>query len=316
VITPETLYDLAAARAAMARRRRAAPPEVAIILGTGLGGLAREIDVEQSIPYSDLPDFPLSTVESHTGRLLLGRLSGRPVVAMQGRFHYYEGYSPAQITYPVRVMKLLGARTLLASNAAGGLNPGYRKGDLMILADHINLLGVNPLMGKNDDRFGPRFPDMSQPYSVRLVETAQSLALGAGLRVQTGVYVAVGGPNLETRAEYRMLRAIGADCVGMSTVPEVIVGRHMGMECFAVSCVTDMCLPDALEEAKLEDILAVAADAEPRLTRLLALVVANVGSPQPPPAASTASGRGASRAPATAPGGRVHGVRTTGGRKR
>jgi purine-nucleoside phosphorylase len=273
VITPENLYDRATACADAIRAKHKTVPEAAIILGTGLGGLAREIEVEHSIPYSDLPDFPLSTVESHTGRLLLGKLSGRPVVAMQGRFHYYEGYEPVQITFPVRVLKMLGAKTLYVSNAAGGLNPQYRKGDLMVISDHINLLGFNPLIGKNDERFGPRFPDMSAPYALDMVERAQALALQHGIRVQTGVYVSVAGPNLETRAEYRMLRAIGADCVGMSTVPEVIVARHMGMRVFAVSCVTDMCLPDALEEAKLEDILKVAGEAEPRLTKLLALMV-------------------------------------------
>jgi purine-nucleoside phosphorylase len=277
VITPENLYDKAKACADFIKSKHKTTPEIAIILGTGLGGLAREIEVETSLPYSDLPDFPLSTVEGHSGRLLLGKLSGKPVVAMQGRFHNYEGYDGIQITYPVRVMKMLGAKTLVASNAAGGLNPTYRKGDLMIIADHINLLGFNPLHGKNDERFGPRFPDMSAPYAPELVELAQKMALERGIRVQTGVYVSVGGPNLETRAEYRMLRGIGADCVGMSTVPEVIVARHMGMPVFAMSCVTDMCLPDALEEAKIEDIIAVASAAEPKLTQLLAAMVGQLG---------------------------------------
>lgn len=278
MITPQDVYDKAKACADFIQSRHKTAPEVAIILGTGLGGLAKEIEVETSLPYSDLPDFPLSTVEGHSGRLLLGKLSGRPVVAMQGRFHFYEGYDGIQITYPVRVMKLLGAKTLVASNAAGGLNPTYRKGDLMIIADHINLLGCNPLMGKNDERFGPRFPDMSAPYDTKLVELGQRLALQKGIRVQTGVYVSVAGPNLETRAEYRMLRAIGADCVGMSTVPEVIAARHMGMPVFAMSCVTDMCLPDALEEAKIEDIIAVAGKAEPKLTQLLAAMVGELGA--------------------------------------
>ena len=281
MITPENLYDKSTACAAFIAKQVKAVPEVAIILGTGLGGLAREMDVEKALEYKDLPDFPLSTVEGHSGRLLVGRLSGRPVVAMQGRFHYYEGYSPVQLTYPVRVMKLLGARTLVASNACGGLNPLFRKGDLMIQTDHINLLGINPLIGKNDERFGPRFPDMSAPYSPRLVERAQAIALANGIRIQSGIYVAMPGPCLETRAEYRMLRWIGADVVGMSTVPEIIVGRHMGMDCFAISCVTDMCLPDALEEAKLEHILAVAAEAEPRLTKLLTLLIGSLQSPSP-----------------------------------
>lgn len=252
MITPETLYDKAKACADLIRSRHATVPETAIILGTGLGGLAREIQVETSFPYSDLPDFPLSTVEGHSGRLLLGTLAGRPVVAMQGRFHNYEGYDGAEITFPVRVMKLLGARTLVASNAAGGLNPQYRKGDVMIISDHINLLGFNPLIGKNDERFGPRFPDMSAPYEPALVELGQTIARELSIRSQIGVYVAVAGPNLETRAEYRMLRAIGANCVGMSTGLEVIAARHMIMAMFAASVVTDMCLPDALEEAKLE----------------------------------------------------------------
>lgn len=278
-LSGENLYEKAHGCADLIAKQVRTRPAVAIILGTGLGGLAKEIDVERSFDYSSLPDFPLSTVESHHGRLLVGRLAGCPVVAMQGRFHYYEGYSPVQITFPVRVMKLLGASTLVASNAAGGMNPSYRKGDLMVISDHINLLGMNPLIGKNDERLGPRFPDMSAAYSPRLVNMAQRIALENSLRIQTGVYVAVAGPNLETRAEYRMLRLIGADCVGMSTVPEVIVGRHMGMECFAVSVVTDLCLPDALEEARIEEILAVAGEAEPRLTRLLGLLVGQLGHP-------------------------------------
>lgn len=276
MLTPENLYDKAKAAADAIRKKHATAPEVAIILGTGLGGLAREIEVETAIPYNELPDFPLSTVEGHSGRLLLGKLAGRPVVAMQGRFHNYEGYNGIEITFPVRVMKLLGAKTLVASNAAGGMNPQYRKGDVMIISDHINLLGFNPLIGKNDERFGPRFPDMSAPYDPKLVELGQDTARELGIRVQTGVYVSVAGPNLETRAEYRMLRLIGADCVGMSTVPEVIVARHMGMPVFAASVVTDMCLPDHLEEAKLEDILKVAGEAEPRLTKLLATMVAKL----------------------------------------
>lgn len=277
MITPENLYEKAQAAADAIRKKHSTAPEVAIILGTGLGGLAREIEVETSIPYHELPEFPLSTVEGHSGRLLLGKLSGRPVVAMQGRFHAYEGYQGIEITFPVRVMKLLGAKTLVASNAAGGMNPQYRKGDVMIISDHINLQGFNPLIGKNDERFGARFPDMCAPYDPALVELGQVTARELGMRVQTGVYVSVAGPCLETRAEYRMLRAIGADCVGMSTVPEVIVARHMLMPVFAASVVTDMCLPDHLEEAKLEDILAVAGEAEPRLTKLLSAMVAKLG---------------------------------------
>lgn len=269
MITPENLYEKAAACAKVVQKASALRPEVGIILGTGLGGLAKEIDIDVALPYDELPDFPVSTVESHSGRLILGHLNGTPVVAMEGRFHLYEGYSPLQLTFPVRVMKLMGISTLYVSNAAGGMNPRFRKGELMIITDHINFLGANPLIGKNDERFGPRFPDMSEPFSERLAQKAQSLALELKIPVERGVYVAVAGPNLESKAEYRFLRGIGADAVGMSTVPEVLVARHMGMEVFAMSVITDMCLPDHLEEAKLEDIIAIAREAEPKLTRLL-----------------------------------------------
>ncbi len=273
MLTPETQYDCAQACADVIRKKCALKPSLAIILGTGLGGLAREIEVEAEFPYSDLPDFPVSTVESHHGRLLLGTLSGKPIVAMQGRFHLYEGYSPLQISFPVRVMKLLGAQTLICSNACGGVNPLYRQGDLMIVLDHINWQGMNPLIGMNDERFGARFPDMSEPYSRELIAKADEVALRLGIPVQHGVYLALQGPNLETRAEYRMIRGFGADVVGMSTVPEVIVARHMKMKTFAVSVVTDMCLPDALEEAELSKIIATATKAEPKLTQLLAELV-------------------------------------------
>ncbi len=248
-------------------------PEVGIVLGTGLGDLARDIKAEAIFSYKDIPHFPVSTVETHAGKLIFGMLSGKKVVAMQGRFHYYEGYSMKQITYPIRVMKLLGINTLVISNAAGGMNPLYQKGDIMLMDDHINLLGDNPLIGPNDDTWGPRFPDMSEPYSKRLIQLAEQIALDEKLKVQRGVYVAVTGPNLETRAEYRFLRGIGADVVGMSTVPEVIVARHMGLEVFGVSVVTDECFPDALEPADVSDIIKTANGAQPKLTLLMARVI-------------------------------------------
>ena len=251
------------------RSRFAATPDIAIILGTGLGGLAEHITVEAAIEYGDIPGFPLSTVESHAGRLLCGTLSGKTVIAMQGRFHRYEGYSLAQVTFPVRVLRALGATTLVVSNACGGMHPLWSAGDLMLLADHINLLGDNPLIGPNDDRLGPRFPDMSAPYDAELRTVARAVALANGITVREGVYVAVPGPNLETRAEYRFLRGIGADVVGMSTVPEVIVAIHAGMRVLGISIITDLCLPDALEPASVEKIIAVAARAEPNLTTLV-----------------------------------------------
>ncbi|HYL54509.1 MAG TPA: purine-nucleoside phosphorylase [Gemmatimonadales bacterium] len=255
------------------RARTTLPPDVAIILGTGLGGLADEMDVEARIPYGDVPGFPLSTVESHAGRLLVGTLAGRCVVAMQGRVHLYEGYSPQEIAFPVRVLARLGARTLVVSNACGGMHPLWSPGDLMLIADHINLLGTNPLVGPNDDRVGPRFPDMSEPYDAELRSLARAVALALGVPLREGVYVAVTGPNLETRAEYRMLRALGADVVGMSTVPEVIIAAHMGLRVLGLSIITDQCLPDALAPASLEQILAVARQAEPRLTALVRGVI-------------------------------------------
>jgi purine-nucleoside phosphorylase len=268
-----SLYDRVQAAAALVRARSALVPEVGIILGTGLGGLAREIAVEAEVPYGEIPDFPLSTVETHAGRLLLGRLAGRPVVAMQGRFHRYEGYDLQQVTFPVRVMHALGARMLVVSNACGGMNPLWGPGDLVLLSDHINLLGDNPLVGPNDDRLGPRFPDMSAPYDPELRALARQAALELGILLREGIYVAVPGPNLETRAEYRMLRAMGADVVGMSTVPEVIVAGHQGMRTVGISIITDQCLPDALEPADIGRIIATAGRAEPRLTRLITTLV-------------------------------------------
>jgi purine-nucleoside phosphorylase len=257
------------AAADVVRARFAAVPDVAIVLGTGLGGLAREIDVAAAVEYADIPGFPLSTVESHAGRLLCGTLGGRTVVAMQGRFHRYEGYSLQQVTFPVRVLRALGARTLVVSNACGGMREEWAPGDLMLIADHINLLGDNPLIGENDDRLGVRFPDMSEPYDAALRSLARAVASEQGTVLREGVYVAVTGPNLETRAEYRMLRAIGADVVGMSTVPEVIVAVHGGMRVLGVSIITDQCIPETLVPAELETIIATAGRAEPKLTALV-----------------------------------------------
>jgi purine-nucleoside phosphorylase len=256
-------------------------PDVAIILGTGLGRLAADIHADVVIAYADIPGFPLSTVESHAGRLLCGSLGGKTVVAMQGRFHRYEGYSLQQVTFPVRVMRALGIDTLVVSNACGGLNPMWSAGDLMLIADHINLLGDSPLIGPNDDRLGPRFPDLSMPYDAPLRDIARQVAVDQRMPIREGVYVAVAGPNLETRAEYRFLRAIGADVVGMSTVPEVLVAIHSGMRVLGLSIITDMCLPDALEPATLEKIVAVANTAEPRLTALVRGVLERLTSRTP-----------------------------------
>jgi purine-nucleoside phosphorylase len=257
------------AAAAVVRARFTRTPAAALVLGTGLGALAREIVVEAAIDYRDIPGFPLSTVESHAGRLLCGTLGGKPVVAMQGRFHRYEGYTLQQVTFPVRVLRALGATTLIVSNACGGMHPLWAAGDLMLIADHLNLLGDNPLIGPNDARLGPRFPDMSMPYDAALRAIAREVALAGGITLREGVYAAVAGPNLETRAEYRMLRWSGADVVGMSTVPEVIVAIHAGMRVLGLSIITDMCLPDALEPASFEKIIGVANDAEPRLTAVV-----------------------------------------------
>jgi purine-nucleoside phosphorylase len=267
------LFDRIETAAAAVRQRGRTRPEVGIILGTGLGGLAEEISVEAAIPYQEIPGFPLSTVESHAGRLLLGRLGNRPVVAMQGRFHRYEGYGLADVTFPVRVMRALGAATLVVSNACGGMNPLWNPGDLVLLSDHINLLGDNPLVGANDERLGSRFPDMSEPYDPDLRALARAAALQLGIVLREGVYVAVPGPSLETRAEYRMLRGMGADVVGMSTVPEVIVAAHAGMRTLGISIITDQCLPDALEPVDINRIIDTARRAEPQLTRLITAVV-------------------------------------------
>ncbi len=248
-------------------------PDIAVIIGTGLSGIAEEVDVEAEIPYLDIPHFPTPTAISHAGRLLLGTLAGKRVVAMDGRYHFYEGFSLQEVTFPVRVMRALGAHTLVASNAAGGLNPDFSVSDLMIIEDHINLMGVNPLVGPNDDRLGSRFPDMCHPYDPELIRLAKEVAKREGFKVHSGVYVGLTGPCLETRAEYRFLGFAGADAVGMSTVPEIIVAVHAGFRNVAVSCITDICLPDTLEPANIEKIIAAANNASPTLKKLITGIV-------------------------------------------
>ena len=258
---------------AFLRTRTAMQPAIGIILGTGLGDLAKEIKPEVVVDYGDIPHFPISTVESHHGKLIFGTLGGKQVVAMQGRFHFYEGYTLQQVTLPVRVMKFLGVKTLLISNAAGGMNPQFGRGSIMIITDHINLLGDNPLIGPNDDDLGPRFPDMSEPYSRELIAVAEKVALDLKIRVERGVFVAVTGPNLETRAEYRYLRMIGADAVGMSTIPEDIVAVHMGIRVLGFSIITDECYPDSLQPADVTEIIQVAEWTEPKLTKIMKGVI-------------------------------------------
>ncbi len=254
-------------------------PRVGMILGTGLGGLVDQIAIDATLDYETIPHFATSTATSHRGRLVCGRLADTPVVAMEGRFHAYEGYPLQQITLPVRVMKALGIELLIATNAGGGLNPYYRCGDIMVIEDHINLMGANPLVGINDDRLGPRFPDMSRPYDPELTARALEIARQKDIIAHQGVFVAVMGPNLETRAEYRFLRLIGADVVGMSTVPEVIVAAHCGLRVLACSVVTDVCLPDALKPVNVDEIIAVANEAAPKLRTLITGVVASeIGS--------------------------------------
>ena len=263
------LFDQVQEAAAKIRSVWNRTPQAGIILGTGLGNLVEQIQVEATLDYAEIPHFLRSTATSHRGRLVCGLLQGVPVVAMEGRFHMYEGYSLRQITLPVRVMRALGAPLLVVSNACGGMNPYFRAGDIMLIEDHINLLGANPLIGVNDDRLGPRFPDMCEPYDQALIDKALAVARRENIVAHQGVFVAVAGPNLETRAEYRFLRMIGADVVGMSTVPEVIVAVHCGMKVVGFSIVTDMCLPDALEPADVPKIIAIANAAEPKLTKLV-----------------------------------------------
>lgn len=244
-------------------------PDFLIILGTGLGHLADKIDVVDSISYSDIPHFSESTVEGHTGKLLFGSLSGKNIVAMQGRFHYYEGNSMQEIAFPIRVLNAMGTKTLIVSNACGGMNPNFSRGEIMLINDHINMLGDNPLIGPNDDELGPRFPDMSDPYTERLRDIAEEVALDKNIKMHEGVYLALSGPTMETKAEYRFLRNIGADVVGMSTVPEVITAVHMGMEVLGISVITDECFPDALEPVNIEDVLEAAGEAEPDMTEVI-----------------------------------------------
>jgi len=251
-------------------------PKIAIILGTGLGRLAEDIEEKEIIPYSEIPNFPISTVQSHSGNLVLGKLGNKEVVAMQGRFHYYEGYSLKEVTFPVRVMKKLGADTIIISNAAGGMNRFFKRGDLMLITDHINLFGDNPLIGPNDEELGPRFPDMSEAYSQNLIELVKKVALKEKIRLQEGVYAGLPGPTLETPAEYRLLIKVGADAVGMSTVPEVIVANHMGMKVLGISCITDLAIDGVVVKTSVEEILKAASDAEPIMTKLIEKVIKKI----------------------------------------
>jgi len=249
-------------------------PEIGIILGTGLGGLVQEMEVKYELLYSMIPDFPIATVEFHTGKLIFGTLAGKNIVAMNGRFHYYEGYSMKEITFPVRVMKLLGIQKIIISNASGSLNPAYKKGDLMVIEDHINLQNDNPLRGRNYDSFGPRFPDMSSPYNLEMNSKAIAIAEQENITIHSGVYVSVNGPNLETKAEYKYLRMIGADVVGMSTVPEVIVANHMQIPVFAISVITDEGFQEILKPVTLAEIVAIAQNAEPKMTTIIKKLIA------------------------------------------
>jgi purine-nucleoside phosphorylase len=251
-------------------------PEIGIVLGTGLGGLVTEIEVEFSLMYSNIPNFPISTLEFHSGKLIFGTLNGKKVIAMQGRLHYYEGYSMQQITFPIRVMKALGIQWLFVSNAAGSLNPNFKKGDLMVINDHINLQPESPLRGRNDAEMGPRFPDMSAPYNKSLIEKALKIAKANEITCHQGVYVSVTGPNLETRAEYKYLRIIGGDAVGMSTVPEVIVANHMSVPVFAISVLTDEGFPEELQPVSLEEIIETAKNAEPKMTHILSQLISAI----------------------------------------
>lgn len=251
-------------------------PKIAIILGTGLGRLAENIKGKEIIPYSKIPNFPISTVQSHSGNLVLGKLGNKEVVAMQGRFHYYEGYNLKEVTFPVRVMKKLGADIIIISNAAGGMNRFFKRGDLMLITDHINLFGDNPLIGPNDEELGPRFPDMSEAYSQQLIKLAKKIALKEKIRLREGVYAGLAGPTLETPAEYRFLISIGADAVGMSTVPEVIVANHMGMKVLGISCITDLAIDGVIVKTALEKILKTASDVEPIMTKLIEKVIKKI----------------------------------------
>lgn len=251
-------------------------PKIAVILGTGLGALTKKMKIKATINYEDIPHFPTSTVDTHAGELLTGTLAGKPIIALSGRFHYYEGYSMQDVTFPVRVAKALGVKTVIVSNACGGLNPQFASGDIMVIEDHINFMGDNPLIGPNDDALGPRFPDMCEPYTQSLIEIAEEVSLKAKISLKKGVYLACTGPNLETRAEYRMMRTMGADVVGMSTVPEVIVAVHCGLEVLGLSVITDVCLPDALEPVNIDKIIEIANEAEPRLAKIVGDCIAKI----------------------------------------
>ncbi len=251
-------------------------PRIGIVLGTGLDGLAGRIDAVAKISYSDIPHFPEATVDGHAGELILGTLAGKPVAALSGRFHYYEGYTLKQVTFPIRVAKALGITSLVVSNAAGGLNPQFEAGDLMVITDHINFMGDNPLIGPNDEALGPRYPDMCDPYTREYIQMAETIALSKGIKLQRGVYLGCPGPSLETRAEYRMMRLLGADAVGMSTVPEVIVAVHAGLKVLGFSAITDECLPDALEPVDIAKIIAVANAVEPKMTAIVEACIADM----------------------------------------
>ncbi|WP_298735904.1 purine-nucleoside phosphorylase [uncultured Chitinophaga sp.] len=274
----ETLLQQITETASWLRQFNYHQAKVGIVLGTGLGQLVHHIRIEKSIPYNEIPHFPEATVESHKGQLIFGHIGDTPVIAMQGRFHYYEGYTMQQITFPLRVLKALGVQQLLLSNAAGGMNPAFKKGDLVLLEDHINLQPESPLRGLNAPAFGTRFPDMSCPYDRQLGQLLQKAAAANGTALKTGVYVSVMGPNLETRAEYRFLRMIGADMVGMSTVPEVIVANQLQLPCAAVSVITDECDPDNLHPVSIEEIIAVAGKADEKLSAIFAAVIRQIGA--------------------------------------
>ncbi len=256
--------------------RTTVKPSIGIILGTGLGGLVKEINVIDEIPYEDIPNFPISTVQSHSGKLIFGELGGKHVVAMQGRFHFYEGYTMQEVTFPVRVMKLLGIERLFVSNASGGVNPDFEIGEIMIQNDHIDLFPAHPLIGKNIDELGPRFPDMMKPYDHGMINLALDIAAENNIKVSTGVYAGLTGPTLETPAEYKYVRVIGADAVGMSTVPEVIVARHMDIPCFAISIITDLGVPGRIQETSVEDVIAVANKQEPKMTKIMKELISRV----------------------------------------
>jgi purine-nucleoside phosphorylase len=261
---------------AFIKTRTNVEPTIGIILGTGLGGLVKEIKIIDEIPYAEIPNFPVSTVESHSGKLIFGELGGKMVVAMQGRFHYYEGYSLQQVTFPVRVMKLLGIERLFVSNASGGVNPDFDVGEIMIQDDHINLFPGNPLIGKNFDELGPRFPDMSEPYDHKMIALAKEIAAENNIKVSVGIYAGLTGPTLETPAEYQYVRNTGADAVGMSTVPEVIVANHMEIPCFAISIITDLGVKGKIKKVSLQDVIDVASRQEPKMTLIMKELIARV----------------------------------------